>query len=248
MRFVYYKHSKIQFRSDYGGYEDVWKASSTCVPRCLKYVTRAPAKRHHWWGMRGIAPVGPQDPFCLPVGLKLLGIDVRPWKGFGWQLFLKPTEIHSHHLWYMTQLPVFHNRFSRARSRDGGMPITAVSSYCVLLHCCKLTGLRDTDTFNCLVLVKELLAVVMMWDTCVLRLSFTSRNFNCFFWSATPSCVPWLPIQSSCIPYSLWPLSSSCLFSLLFKLLQSRVPIFYVVFLASLFLPVWLLHFCRFLM
>ena len=73
--------------------------------------------------MRGIASVGPHYPFCLPVGLKLLGIDVRPWEGFGWQLFRNRPR-YSRHLGYITQLPVFHNRFSRARSRDGGMPIT----------------------------------------------------------------------------------------------------------------------------
>lgn len=114
----------------------------------------------------------------------------------------------------MTQLPVFHNRFSRARSRDGGMPNTDVWSYCVLLHCCELTWWRYTDTFSCLVLVEEVLAVVITWDPCVLRLSFASRIFNYFFWSAAPCCVPWLARQSSCIPYSLWPLSSSCLLPL----------------------------------
>jgi hypothetical protein len=87
VRFVYYKHSKYSF-VQVMGYEDVWMASSTCVPRCLKiYHTCAGSAASHWWGMRSIASVGPQDPFCLPVGLKLLGIDVQPWEGFGWQLF-----------------------------------------------------------------------------------------------------------------------------------------------------------------
>jgi hypothetical protein len=232
---------KVQFHSVYRVWICVKGFFHLCATLFEIYHTFAGSAAWQWWGMRGIASVGPQDPFCLPVGLKLLGIDVRPWEGFGWQLFRNRPRYISHHLGYMTQLPVFHSRFSRARSWDGGLPITDVSCYCLLLLCSKLTILRDTLSVACF-LVKEILAIVMTWDACVLPASFTSRLFNFFFWSATPCCVRWLPIRVSWIPYGLWPFSSTCLFSLLFKLLKSRLSIFHVGFVASLFLPLWLLQ------
>jgi len=87
LRFVYYKHSKIQFHSDYGVWRWVKGFFYVCSTLFDLYHKCVGSVASQWWGMRGIASVGPQDPFCLPFGLKLLGIDVRPWKGFGRQLF-----------------------------------------------------------------------------------------------------------------------------------------------------------------
>ena len=71
-------------------------------------------------------------------------------------------------------------------------------------------------------------------------------NRMCFFSSAAFSCGLWLPLQSSKIPFGLWPRYAHFLFTLPSNPLQPRQSIFSAVLLFSLFLPlkpsVWISH------